>query len=199
MILVTGFPRSGTTLLYCMLRYAVQGYEFLERELPQLKEGCITKSPSGVFDLHPRNGNRCIVMLRDPRALLTSKHNGEKFRNCGYFLSAHSHLGSAKKGLCEWWTAIKKLSGALLVRYEDLITCPRDIQHDIGARFGLTYKPDHWFEDFHREPYGELFETAMNGRRPIQPRTTFDERRIREQFDAYPELNTVMQEMGYAI
>jgi hypothetical protein len=196
--MVTGFPRSGTTLLYCMLRYAVDGYEFLLREVPELRQGFITKSPTAVFSIAPAHGSHCIVMLRDPRALLTSQHEGEKFREQGYFISAHSHLSSSSKGVCEWWEAIKKLVGALIIRYEELLEDPRRIQQVIAERFGLRYRDMRYFEDFHKESHGEVFETAMNGLRPLMRRTRLNERRIDEQFRTYPELYRVCEEMGYA-
>lgn len=198
-IIITGFPRSGTTLLYCMLRYAVDGYKFLERESPDLREDHITKSPSAIFDMHPRNADRCIIMMRNPRAILTSKHPGEKFRNAGYFISAHSHASNATKGLCEWWTAIKKFPQAMVVYYEMLVDEPSTMQQRLADRFGLTYRDGRRFEDFHLEPHGDEFEVAMHGCRPLQRRSIFDEARIAEQFHAHPELTAVTQEMGYPV
>lgn len=195
MILVTGFPRAGTTLLYCMLDYAVEGYTFFSREVPELIEGAITKSPLGAFSV--KDGSRCIVMIRDPRYLLTSRHAAQKFRNAGYFLSAHSSASDARYGLCEWWQAIKALNGRI-VRYEDLVSNPRAVQDELGRVFGLRYRES--FADFHRgKDYGEYWTTAMGGTRPVAARADYDVARVSEQFSSHPELYDVAAEMGYDI
>lgn len=201
-LIVTGFPRSGTTLLYCMLRYTLDGYQFRDREHDQLLPGVVTKSPRAVFRLTPEEAPRAIVMVRDPRAILTSVHSGEGFVRRGYFISAHSCLSDADRGLCEWWQAIKNLQaqGAWLMCYEFLVAVPQVVQRTLQEWLGLRYLDDRRFEDFHRLGYGEYWERAMNGRRALQARewdTPEHRARIEEQFAAHPELHQVMEEMGY--
>lgn len=193
-LIVTGFPRSGTTLLYCMLQYTVEGYEFDDRERTGLHAGVISKAPTAVFANAPPE--RCIVMVRDPKAILTSVHRGKDFERKGYFVSAHECVNH-HRGLCEWWAAIRNLGG-YQVRYEQLIAEPREIQRQLGEHFGLKYHEGRYFDEFHQGEYGDYWESAMNGRRPLQARNQYDAERVREQFDAHPELRDITRQMGYA-
>lgn len=199
-IMVTGFPRSGTTLLYCMLRHSVSGYQFCATENRDVLEGQISKYPKAVFTLPGKHAHRAIVMIRDPRAILTSIHRGEGFAKHGYFVSAHSCVND-ERGLCEWWEGIKRLKTALRVRYEDLVDDPDAIQSQIGERFGLTYRAR--FSDFHTSEHGRYWEDAMNGRRPVNARDWRSDpehvARVTRQFSEFPELHAVMQEMGYEL
>lgn len=193
-LLITGIPRSGTTLLYCMLRYTIDGYRFHNSERGGISPGHITKLPKAVFGIS--NPSRTIAVIRDPKAVLTSVHKAEKFDGKGYFVSAHSCVNDTR-GLCEYWQAIKKHKPHL-VRYEDLISRPREIQAELGTVFGLPYKPGRWFDEFYKEPHGSGWETAMNGLRPLKRRDLRKHAaRIHQQFSAYPELYEVAAEMGY--
>lgn len=192
-LIVTGFPRSGTTLLYCMLRYTVRNFEFHDNETPEVLDGVITKAPQAVFSL--TDDARTVVMLRDPREVLTSIH--PKYREAGYFVSAHSCVNTPNKGLREWWAAIKSMRNAHRIRYETLIDEPRRVQRRLGERFGLEYHEGRHFEDFHRMEQAATWEVALNGRRPLERRKHIDADRVQAQFDAHPELHEVAREMGY--
>lgn len=192
-LIVTGFPRAGTTLLYCMLRYTVRNFEFHDNETPEVLDGVVTKAPQAVFSLS--DDSRAIVMLRDPREVLTSVH--PKYKDAGYFVSAHSCVNVPSKGLCEWWAAIKTMRNAHRIRYETLIDEPRRVQRRLGERFGFDYHEGRSFEDFHTMEHPPTWEIALNGSRPLQRRKQIDAARVEEQFNAHPELYEVAREMGY--
>lgn len=194
-IVVTGFPRAGTTLLYCMLRYCTRGWAFDDREHWRARPGVIVKSPRAVF--HAPDPARCIVLLRDPRAILTSRHPSWPTE---YFVSAHRCANDSKRGLCEWWAAIQRLfQGRRLphvVRYESLITQPERVQRDLADALDIPFRGA--FRDFDRGEYGDYWESALGGVRPLQGRVVTDGDRLGEQFERYPELRDVSAQMGYA-
>lgn len=191
-IVVTGFPRAGTTLLYCMLRHCVRGFTFDDREHWRVCDGRIIKSPRAVFHAPP--AERCIVLLRDPRALLTSRHPAYSNQ---YFVSAHHCANDQRRGLCEWWAAIKRIAArALILRYEDIVGRPSDVQAVIGATFGLTYAGE--FTNFSAGRHGDYWERALGGLRALACRDVRDASRIEREYVAFPELAIVSSEMGYA-
>lgn len=191
-ILVTGFPRAGTTLLYCMLRHCVRDYAFDDREHWRLRDGRISKSPRAVFHTPP--AERCIVLLRDPRALLTSRHPSYPEQ---YFVSAHRCANDPRRGLCEWWTAIKRIGAdALLVRYENVVSRPAHVQATIGDTFGLTYADA--FSNFSSDRYGDYWERALGGLRDLACRDVWDASRIEREYTAFPQLQAITEQMGYA-
>ena len=190
-IMVTGFPRAGTTLLYCMLRYAVRGYNFDDAEHWRPRAGYIRKSPRAVF--HQMDGRRCIAVVRDPRAILTSSHPA--FPG-DYFVYAHSCANDSDRGLCEWWTAIQRLQ-PYIVRYEALTVQPDRVQEELGRTYALDY--DAKFSEFRRGRFGEYWERALGGVRELTPRSVSrDHPQIRAQFAAFPELQEVCAAMDYA-
>ncbi|MCG8324430.1 MAG: sulfotransferase, partial [Thiotrichales bacterium] len=86
-IIVAGYPRSGTTLFYNMLRTSIEGYEFMDRECPASRtigidnKNRITKRPKDIFSIGDAVNNNnhdkyisLIILIRDIRAILTSKH-----------------------------------------------------------------------------------------------------------------------------
>lgn len=195
-MLVTGFPRSGTTLMYCMLRYAVDGWRFRSWETWVPRAGFILKSVSAPIEAPWNLLDGALVMLRDPREMLCSVYDFGPYKGQP-FMSAHSTLDNASQGLCERWEALRSIVDAYYVRYEDLVTEPRRIQAELADRYGLKYREGRWFDEFHREPHGEHWEGAMNGRRPLARSRHLDPQRLADQFGKFPELYRVCEEMGY--
>jgi len=193
-VIVTGFPRSGTTLLYCMLRYAVEGYQFLDHESWAPRPGHILKSVRAVFEAPAELIRGALVMVRDPREILCSVYHFGPYHDQPY-VSAHSTLKWKDRGLCEWWAAIKMIQDAHLIRYEDLVADPCKVQLELADRF--EYRPGRYFDEFHLESHGEMWEGAMNGRRAPAHSRKLDIARLEEQFRLYPELHDVCAEMGY--
>lgn len=151
--------------------------------------GYITKRPLDIYKHYP--DKRAIIMVRDPRAVLTSKHWSNPDE---YFVSADRCL--RHKGLLAMWQAIKAKEGYRL-RYEDLVASPDREQCRLGDEFGLDYRGK--FSSFHKAHIPDRLERPLNGIRPVDKGHDWREHmpRIEEQFTKFPQLFDVLIEMGY--
>jgi hypothetical protein len=225
LIVISGFPRSGSTLLYNMLRTTVVGFDFYEREWPAMKalEDCaqdgrhrISKRPMDIIsarDIEARARELNVRMyfvltFRDPRGVLTSIHANSEGRykvNWDYSLKTSHKDGVCGRtpGLIENYRACRacwerKGGNPPVVFYEDLVTDPDRVQWTLGGECALKYEGR--FQDFHRTPPPDFLTHQMNGLRPVEP-SRIDAwkehpERVREQFEACPELNEVMEWLG---
>lgn len=223
-LIVAGYPRSGSTLFYNMLRHALQGFTLYEQEVPaasfldQPGNHC-TKRPKDVFDV-PRtmqlNRGRkrvdLVVTLRDPRDILVSRHASVPN---DYFIGAdHSYFVPRDRppqytdpGLLANHQAILNVSGSGLfpqgvffLKYEDLVADPEAVQQMLAEGFGLQFEGR--FSDFHTKSVPERLEKALNGLRPVtaaQPKWKAPEHRARiiDQFTRFPALHDLLRQLGY--
>lgn len=100
-IVICGYPRTGSTMLQLMLEHAYPQARCFTREVPGHKAAMmklrnhallISKQPGDIFRLHQLQNHyagkraelRPIVMIRDPRDVLTSHHSNQPGRE--YFL-----------------------------------------------------------------------------------------------------------------
>ena len=91
-IAICGYPRSGSTMFYNMLRSTVLGYNFTDEErsavfaLNENPWPLITKFPSDCFYwrdiLEIDQDVRFIATIRDPRSVICSKHatTGDRYK-----------------------------------------------------------------------------------------------------------------------
>jgi len=192
-IIHCGFCRSGTTLLYNMLRTTVRGYRFFDREKPGAQvaddDRVITKRPLDVFWA---SGRPRIISVRDPRAILTSQHWSHPGE---YFCGADRDL-NGMPGLLPQWQAIQELDGGV-VRYEELVRDPATVQSRLGERFGFEYVGH--FADFWKHDTPDMLTRTLNGKRPIDSGHDWRDHmpRLRQQFDRWPELHGVVEGLGY--
>ncbi len=178
-IVVCGFPRGGTSLLYNMLSSSLDGFGFAEFEVAAWKViarwgDFASKKPLDVLildDLVRRNihGKRlvAIVMLRDPRDLITSVHPNVPDR---YFLDYEGSWTPHARGPRREPYGIRAIHAAIqraqriegmeviLVRYEDLVADPDRIQQALAARIGVEFNSR--FSDFHRRPERHAYRYA---------------------------------------
>jgi hypothetical protein len=179
-------------MFYLMLRSTVEGYRFFdqERRANSASGHAITKRPLDIFEHYP--DREAIILIRDPRAVLTSRHWSAPDE---YFVGGR-HCITGHQGLISMWRAIREKDG-LLLRYEDIVSHPGDVQELVGVRFGLTFRGR--FEDFYRAEIPDPLQRPLNGIRPLDGGHDWREHwpRIREQFDRYPELFDVLIEAGY--
>jgi len=193
-IVVCGFCRSGTTMLYNMLRTTVYGYAFFDKEAPGASVAddakVITKRPIDIFWQTDR---RRIICIRDPRAVLTSQHWSAPGK---YFCDADRDR-NGRPGLLRQWRAIQQLEGER-VQYEELVRDPQTVQARLGRRLGLSYVGH--FADFWKHRTPERLEKALNGRRPLDKGHDWRDHmpRLRDQFARFPELHDCMADLGYA-
>lgn len=225
-LLVTGFSRSGTTLLYNMLRCSVDGLGFLDREMAasqmigHTSGSWATKRPLDVLAIEDiLLANRfckaivVIVTVRDIRDLITSRHRDVP----GHYFMGHNHQyfipGDGGRptytnpGVVETYDAIRRLLATWppetiqLVRYEELVGDTDRVQQTIGDRLRLRYNGS--FRDFHKQDVPQALQGPMNGVRPVERSRTRRWRqpehhwRIFREFSRCPQLFDILEALGY--
>jgi hypothetical protein len=168
-LIVVGFPRSGTSLIYNMLSANLDGFTFEEFEKYFIHRihrfgNIATKAPMDVFHLHHRdrlNINRkkvsILIMVRDVRDVITSKH---PIFSDDYFIGYDHSWWPQNEAFNEWaydapgvmdiYREIIKYEndeGVLIVRYEDLIDDPAAVQKTISDKFQIKFSGA--FADYH--------------------------------------------------
>ena len=200
---VVGCYRSGTTLMMELLWYA---YQFsgrceheapLFREVPEGETRYLTKKPPDTIRIERAfladERLWVIAMVRDPRAMATSRH--AKFPDV-YFSGFGRWL--------DYQAAIERLADHprwLIVRYEDLLAEPQAVQAAIEARIPFLERR----RDFERYPEGadvpDKASTSLGGARKIDPSRAAAWRehlpRIKDQLDKHPAVAGKLIELGY--
>ncbi|MBW2281260.1 MAG: hypothetical protein JRG82_11000 [Deltaproteobacteria bacterium] len=232
-MVVCGYPRSGTSLLYNMLSSSLDGFLFEEFETRARKsiwkyEDCASKRPRDIGDLAELvrenvHGKRIsvIVMIRDVRDVITSTHAQIPDR---YYVDYDGRwaprTGRAPRiertgdGVASIEAAIdraRRVEGLeqITLRYEDLVASPGAVEARLARVLDLEFAGR--FEEFHLVP--ERHAYRYDGRREVEDpglersrvdstrsgRWAGDEHRerIREQFDAHPELFEVLRRRCY--
>lgn len=192
-IALCGFSRSGTSLLYSMLASTVINYRTLPHEstaTPQ--KDLITKRPLDIFKNfeYPR-----ILMIRDPRAVLTSMHVDFPDE---YFIS-WDKCAAGTAGLMKYIDRFMQLKNDhICIKYEDLIKNPGHIQEQLQAAFDFAYNGT--FENFYKTNIPPNIAKPMNGIRPLDSGHDWRDHslRLQQQFEECPKLHRVLKDLGYA-
>ena len=209
-VVICGFPRSGTTLCQLMLESCLDNVATWGRERRALEIArcgrrthsvIVTKRPKDLFLIpeiqhwYSQRGTdvRFLLMHRDPRAVLTSKHFS---RPDEYFLSIR-----------EWthyfahWKWSVGLPDVLSVSYEDLVLDPDRTESRIRQFTGLHGgRP---FRDFQRHVPEGFDLRALNGLRSLDSarlnswRDEAHRDRIMELRTELPQLQESLVMMGY--
>lgn len=172
-IVICGYPRSGTSLLYNMLTSALPNFQFDSFENSCLGYvdsymDCISKRPLDIFDIHKLIALNIIqkklyilVLIRDPRDILTSRHPRVPQ---DYFIGYnHSYRVDGPDGydpelvypgFKDVYDAIEALKmkaeiEVVFVRYEDLVRFPDRTQGELSS--GLNTLLEGSFSSFHRD------------------------------------------------
>lgn len=182
-LLVAGYPRTGTSLLYNMLCSSLTGFRFDEGERPAVETldrrgNHASKRPFDLFDLEAIRranvfGKRIVVILnhRDVRDVVTSVYPYAPdeyligWEGCFRFRGDHPHyqrvfdapgIGAFREAVRAWCAAPDLLCHAL--RYERLVEDPDAVQAELAERFGLSFHAR--FSDYHRRAsrHGIRFE-----------------------------------------
>ena len=212
-LVICGFPRSGTTLLQLMVETAVpeatrfgrerSGLGIARKHWPGRSPYLITKRPDDIFwideirefytQLGTRTRARFVICVRDPRAVLTSRHETDK---SVYWVSI------------DRWRAIynhyQYLAGAddvCVVEFKDLVSRISDVQQRLTKL--MEWKVSANFDEFHQRVPEDFQTVALNGVRTLDPNTL--ERwarpehaeRMRYLLREMPELPARLIEMGY--
>lgn len=204
-IVITGSWRSGTTLLYLYFPVAfhdvtISGLESpaLTTQLPVSFEWRVSKSPNDIHhvrEIHETFDPWIIYMLRDPRDCIVSWRP----RAGDYHLAFNEWLRNllfAKSYKGDW---------LLLVRFEQLVTEPEVVQARLAQDIGL--RPSVPFAECHDHilPNQMHHQLARGGTgptiRPLDPSVIGSWRRekgrIRQQLEQFPELQAVLEWLGY--
>jgi hypothetical protein len=210
-ILVCGFPRSGTTLLQMMLENGIPGVRRFGREVGAWRAATyswrnhavvISKVPQDIFRLQSlrdfyqqRQAKlRIILMVRDPRDVLTSQRKtGGPTGYCvgpqrwlNYYNAFQSHRSDAD---------------VLVVRYEELVSKTAMEQQRIEAFTGETSSRP--FTDFHSIDRPDFETNTLNGLRPVEQsliaRWSGSEHRerIRQLLETISVLPEALIQLGY--
>jgi hypothetical protein len=223
-VIVCGYPRSGTTMLYNMLCRNLSGYTAFDKEVAATKViglnqgNIISKSPLDLFKLEQvARANTLgkdillLITIRDIRSIITSYNAAVPD---DYFI-AYDHCYSPDykgntpyngPGIIRTAHAIgnavqSKHFQSIIVRYEDLICSPRAEQDRIQHKAGMSFSGR--FEDFHKGTLPEGLTRQLNGQRPLD-KTRLDAwrrdehaQRIRSQFTRCPALFDLLIAYGY--
>ena len=214
-LVICGFPRAGTTLLQLMVQTAVPSARSFVRERSGLgvaqnhwpRSGqqpyLVTKRPDDIFwideirDFYARLGTRTrvrfVICVRDPRAVLTSRHELNKSE---YWVSV------------ERWRAIYEQlrwaegsTDVCVVDFSDIVARVSMVQQQLTGLMGWAVSSD--FNDFHKHVPEDFDTKALNGIRSLDTGTLRrwsqpdHADRMRSLLREMPELPERVMEMGY--
>lgn len=171
-LVVCGFPRSGTSLLYNMISSSLPGYRF-----EPFEQYCIfrlhklgnwaTKAPLDVLhikQIDKLNINKkqlaILIMVRDIRDVISSRHPiypDEYFIGHDYSWWPQNQKFTAWRydapGVMAIHEAIQEAlprPDVMLLRYEDLVADPDKVQDVIAKKFSVVF--DARFSEYHKRP-----------------------------------------------
>jgi len=198
-IAIVGIPCSGTKLLNHMLHTALPDWDYSPKErrwsYQWMQERIINKRPGDLFQYHTiklHSQVALIITVRDPVYVLTSKH-----RTSNYWVSA-SKIGDNQPAPIKWYRIILQAleEGACVVKYENLVKNPDEIQELIGDRFGFKWKDK--FSNFINVPLPSQY-CDLNIVRPLRARkiVVSDLFYLADELRKCPELIEVRKKLGY--
>jgi hypothetical protein len=221
-VICCGFARSGSTLLYNMLRHTVRGVLMPETETTaanflDTSEPVLTSRPLDLFRVSTltkanagRKDLRFVLIVRDPRALVTSRHPDTPMQWFqGYdhqFHATPDGLSFSTPGVLYTHELALNVSRRdlpiLVCRYEDLVQNPEDMQAKLAQFTGFHMEGR--FSDFHQGEIPPSLQRPMNGVRPLDPsglqRWEADPvaaSRVARQFRLEPRMFDVLAAWGY--
>ena len=186
-IVVCGLPRSGSSMLYSMMRASGRDATYPPREIRAVhvieEDGTfVTKRPLDVFDIdaiikaNVRDKDiRIVLVIRDPRSVLVSRHQAyPRQPYIGFdqsFYVPREGLSYTNPGLLDRIRAISAVQKrtdlkVMTVRYEDLVADPEQLRIALSEFTGLPF--DLPFSEFYKSDIPERLSVALNGKRPIE-------------------------------
>ena len=201
---VVGCQRSGTTLMMELLWSCFDlgdrctHEQSLFESIPAGDSVYLTKKPPDTSRIGPVfvQDERLFVvaMLRDPRAVITSRHDEWPDR---YFSSFHRWQRHAR-AIAEY----RAHPRYVVVRYEDLVRDPQAVQNQIKQRFEFLEEKAKICDYPHaQETIGARPSVSLGGVRPLDTNRIDGWRehlpRIKGQLQLFPELAGAVKEFGY--
>ncbi|WP_375175294.1 hypothetical protein [Pseudooceanicola sp.] len=223
-ILVTGHMRAGSSLLYSMLQRTLRGFnipgpEFPARAVIHMPGNTCSRRGYDLFDfdriVEAAEGRKrldVIVMLRDPRDILTSfderlpdDHVCSADRS--YFVAAQGGPQQILPGLLETHQRIADIAtsdrlpqGVVMLKYEHLVAEPRRVQTLLSGGLELEFTGD--FSQYHTREI-DSHGPDLAGVRPADAprvekwRAPHHRERIIDQFTRFPALHDMVVGLGY--
>lgn len=232
-LVVCGYPRGGTSLFYNMLSATLQkSFKFTDFEKYYIhhihKLGNIaSKAPLDInhlehidrLNIHNKK-LAVIIVIRDIRDVITSNH---PIMTDDYFIGHDFSYWPSGKSLEDWKydapgvvpitekiRALKDHPDIYVLKYEDLVSRPDEIQAELKQRFDLPFEG--LFSKYH-EFKGELAykyegkykakdeSLVMEGKAVTNRAKRWQQdkyrQRIVSQFEACPALFDILVEFGY--
>ncbi|WP_123659003.1 glycosyltransferase [Salinisphaera japonica] len=215
---VCGFPRTGSTMLQMMIAAAVPDVRVFDGEIEAVwaarhalrnHRWMLTKNPrdidtiDAVREFYSRRSAKAhfVVMLRDPRAVLTSKHAAYPSSR-GYYVSFERWRRIYRR-----FRALAAAKDITTLRYEDLVVAPDRIQAQLEADIGWGRRAE--FADYDRAVQKQalardsMTEGALGGLRAVESsrieqwRRSEHAPRIRAMLEAIPQMPDYLIELGY--
>ena len=200
---IIGCYRSGTTLLMELMwaSFGFSGRAEHEASLldppPAGETLYLSKKPPDTTRIERAfladDESFLIGMLRDPRAVVTSRHESRPGR---YFRGFRHWRDCAR--------AIRGLEGhgrCLVVRFEDLVTEPDAVQEGIEQRFGFLERRARFSDYPSGVEAGEGAVQSLGGVRRLDASRIAAWKdhlpRVKAQLDAYPDMASSLVEFGY--
>jgi hypothetical protein len=214
-LVICGFPRSGTTLLHLMVQTAVpaarsfpqerSGFGVAQSHWPGKVRYLITKRPNDIFWIDEIRGfyaalgtktrARFVICVRDPRAVLTSRHEVNK---ADYWVTVERW-----RSIYDHYRYATRFADVCVVEFEDLLRRVDTVQRRLTDLVGWT--PAFGFEEFHQHVPQNFDTRALNGVRSLDTTTLDrwkrpeDAERIKQLLQEMPELPERLIEMGYEV
>ncbi len=209
-VVICGFPRSGTTLLQLMMASCLGGARTFPRERRaqyvaeyalRNHELMISKAPSDLFWVDEirqqyaerKSTVRFIVLVRDPRDVLTSHHRN---RPGQYYMTPQRW-----RAFFDHFRYACRFPDVLAIRFEDLVGRTAEVEQKICGFVGR--EPQRPFACFHEIRVKDFNTTALNGVRPVDIsnigrwRDAKHTQRVRQLLDDLPQLPEWLVEMRY--
>ena len=222
--MICGCSRGGTTLFYNMIRSSLPEEVLAPpREVGALKFRwnptplIVSKRPLDIFNINRirrtvgwRKGLHFIIVVRDPRALVSSHHKAvpsdffQGYDQC-YYVSDQG-LSYANPGVIRTFEAIRKVAKdtrhkVTVVRYEDIVSDPDRVQEMLHS-LGIAWRGR--FSEFYKSDIPSELTRALNGVRKADPSNATSwqieesrARRVIQQFTGEPRLFDLLKEWKY--
>ena len=179
-IVICGYPRSGTSLLYNMIAASIEGFQCEEFETEAVQRlhrrgSFVTKFPLDVLSIEQiLRANTLskdiyfLLLIRDVRDLITSRHPQVPDR---YFIGYKSSLWPLDPRFAKWnynapgieavHNAIRDCASrrdirTLQIRYETLVTDTDAVQRQIEDFLGVKFPES--FADYDRRPHKHVYK-----------------------------------------
>lgn len=211
-VIVSGFPRGGTTLLQAMLEVCIPCARIYGKEVRGITAAkydinvakfkyLVTKRPDDIFifdtirEIYAKRkpSPKFILLSRDPRAVLTSRHRKNGSRP---YVTAERW-----RWFFKYWQIERHSGDVLAIRYEDLVNNSKKVQQSIENHIGVQFRCD--ISDYHKYIDNTFDSTALNGIRPLDSQTitrwkkTEYKAELEQLMHTVDELPSALDEMGY--